>query len=243
MLCARLAPCCHTRAAVAALAHLSGAALHAAPRRAFGAGSSSSTGGGAAAAGSRAAHVCRSYADPEVYSIAFNFRKFDQEVINELRNAHQWQHCPLCDPPTGIAAFLQVAHLLAMHQKHCSGALHHFLEVACGPAQVGQTGVPLVTCARCLLCSVVFVLSATGALASSCVHTACSLSLCMQHAILLAKTAGCAATGLDLSPAMLAYAARQAEAAGAARSLSFVEADMSKGALVALLGCRHVVQM
>lgn len=143
MLCSRLAPCCHTRAAVAALAHLSGAALHAAPRRAFGAGSSPPSGSGAAAAGGRAAHVCRSYADPEVYSIAFNFRKFDQEV-NELRSAHQWQHCPLCDPPTGIAASLQVAHLLAMHQKHCSGALQHFLEVACGPAQVGQTGVPLV---------------------------------------------------------------------------------------------------
>ncbi|KAI7841824.1 hypothetical protein COHA_004353 [Chlorella ohadii] len=137
------------------------AALHVTPRKAF----SSSSGGGASAAaapaarpsssGGRSAHVCRSYTDPEVYSIAFNFRKFDVEV----------------------------AHLLAMHQKHCSGALQHFLEVACGPA---------------------------------------------QHAILLAKTAGCAATGLDISPSMLAYAAQQAQAAGAAGSLSLVEADMSK---------------
>ncbi|PRW59252.1 hypothetical protein C2E21_2426 [Chlorella sorokiniana] len=77
-----------------------------------------------------------------------------------------------------------------MHQKHCSGALQHFLEVACGPA---------------------------------------------QHAILLAKTAGCAATGLDLSPAMLAYAAQQAQAAGVASSLSCVEADMSKDGWAAQL--------
>ncbi len=59
----------------------------------------------------------------------------------------------------------------------------------------------------------------------------------VQHAILLAKTAGCAATGLDISPSMLAYAAQQAQAAGAAGSLSLVEADMSKGGVWSCRGC------
>ena len=113
MLCSRLAPCCHTRAAVAALARLP-AALHGAPRKAFGGSSSSSTGGGAGAvapaplqarlSSSRAAHVCRSYADPEVYSIAFNFRKFDVEVrslelVRECRRATTAYLCALCGPP------------------------------------------------------------------------------------------------------------------------------------------------
>lgn len=94
LLCSRLAPCGHTRVVMAALARCmpsATAALHVTPRKAFG---SSSSGGGAAAApaarpsssGGRSAHVCQSYTDPEVYSIAFNFRKFDVEV----RGAWNW---------------------------------------------------------------------------------------------------------------------------------------------------------
>lgn len=87
-----------------------------------------------------------------------------------------------------------------MHQRHCGGALHHFLEVACGPA---------------------------------------------RHSILLAQAAGVAATGLDLSPAMLRYAEQQAVAAGVEGKLTCVEADMSQGGCVygcALALLKYIVQ-
>ena len=89
-------------------------------------------------------------------------------------------------PPTPVPTSPpQAAHLLAMHQRHCKGAVQHFLEVACGPA---------------------------------------------RHATVIAKaTAGAAATGVDLSPAMLAFARQQAEAAGVADRMSWVEADMTSG--------------
>lgn len=132
-----------------------------APVRALG--SSSSGRGGAAATATAAASSqqrgaglqCRAYADPAVYDIAFNFRDFEKEA----------------------------AHLLAMHQRHCKGAMKHFLEVACGPA---------------------------------------------RHAALIAQSAGAAATAVDLSSAMLGYAREQAEAAGVAGSMQFVQADMTK---------------
>lgn len=79
---------------------------------------------------------------------------------------------------------MQAVHLLAMHQKHCKGAMEHFLEVACGPA---------------------------------------------RHAALIARAAGAGATAVDVSPAMLEYARGQAEAAGVAGSMHFVQADMTKG--------------
>lgn len=87
LLCSRLAPCCRTRVVAAALARCmppcASTEVHAARRHAFG--SSAAAAAPAvplrpSSSSSRAAHVCRSYADPEVYSIAFNFRKFDQEV-------------------------------------------------------------------------------------------------------------------------------------------------------------------
>jgi hypothetical protein len=55
---------------------------------------------------------CRAYEKPEVYDIAFNFRDYEKEA----------------------------AHLLAMHQRHSGGsAMHHFFEVACGPARHAST--------------------------------------------------------------------------------------------------------
>ncbi|KAL4425487.1 hypothetical protein ABPG75_009503 [Micractinium tetrahymenae] len=90
-----------------------------------------------------------------VYDIAFNFRDFEKEA----------------------------AHLLSMHQKHCKGAMSHFLEVACGPA---------------------------------------------RHATLIARSAGAAATAVDLSHAMLEFAQSQAEAAGVGGSMRFVQADMTQ---------------
>lgn len=135
-----------------------------------------------------------------MYDIAFNFREFDKEVRRPACGGVGWapagsacglacMHCgatpaacpsPLLPPPP------QVAHLLAMHKKHCGGGpLAHFLEVACGPA---------------------------------------------RHAALIAKSAGAAATGLDLSPGMLKYAQQQVEAAGVGDKLRFVQADMAQGA-------------
>lgn len=113
-----------------------------------------------------------------------------------------------------------------MHQKHCSGALQHFLEVACGPAQVGGRAVGM----HCRpFCEEPVALPRASCKCMRPWLIACQPRASVQHAILLAKTAGCAATGLDLSPAMLAYAAQQAQAAGVASSLAFVEADMSQG--------------
>lgn len=71
-----------------------------------------------------------------------------------------------------------------MQQRHCKGAMSHFLEVACGPA---------------------------------------------RHAAIIAQAAGAAATALDISPSMLRYAEEQAEAAGVAGRMRFVQADMTKG--------------
>lgn len=137
---------------------------------------------------------CRAYADPAVYDIAFNFREFEKEVGLLLMTARGavWE-CTACGCPARCLALHtascqptppQAAHLLAMHQKHCKGAMGHFLEVACGPA---------------------------------------------RHAALIARSAGAAAIALDLSPAMLDYARTQAEAAGVAASMQFVQADMARG--------------
>ena len=125
---------------------------------------------------------CRAYESPEVYDIAFNFRDFSEEV----RAARPRP------PVAGVAAPIaglrrtraQTAYLLAMHERHSSGALQHFLEVACGPA---------------------------------------------RHASGIAAASGAAATALDASLAMLAYARQLAEAAGVADKLRFVEADMTAG--------------
>lgn len=127
-------------------------------------GPAGSSGGAAASVRPGQGVACRAYADPEVYDVAFNFRKYEQEV----------------------------AHLLALHQRHCSGALQRVLEVACGPA---------------------------------------------RHAVLLTQVAGVQATCLDLSPGMLSYARQQAEAAGAAGSMQFVQADMTQGGWRAGRGC------
>lgn len=169
-----------------------------APVRALG--SSSSGRGGAAATATAAASSqqrgaglqCRAYADPAVYDIAFNFRDFEKEASGlSSTGPHAWLFAlgtlsrllhraphPAPLPP------VQAAHLLAMHQRHCKGAMKHFLEVACGPA---------------------------------------------RHAALIAQSAGAAATAVDLSSAMLGYAREQAEAAGVAGSMQFVQADMTKG--------------
>ncbi|KAL4421094.1 hypothetical protein ABPG77_009621 [Micractinium sp. CCAP 211/92] len=49
-----------------------------------------------------------------------------------------------------------------------------------------------------------------------------------RHAALIARAAGAGATAVDVSPAMLEYARGQAEAAGVAGSMHFVQADMTQ---------------